>query len=145
MPKRIGNNPKRRIAPLGRFSPQDLQRLVSTVRYHGSPHHKRVPANYGFHGPVGPRPHKSLCDGKRVIRLGEARSLLLDGLKRGMVSAYLMNGFPKYIWSVDQDGEPYEAKLGHEGRSYHGYRLGIDDRMMRNEVIREWRARSRNL
>lgn len=145
MPKRVGNNPKRRIAPPRHFSSQELQRIADAVRYQGSAHHKRVPADYGFHGPASPRPHKSLCDGKRVIRWGEAKSLLIDGLKRGMVSEYLMNGFPKYIWSVDQDGEAYEAKLGHEGRSYHGYRLGIDDRMMRDEVIREWRVRNRNL
>lgn len=143
MPKRFGNNPKRRIAPQHSISQQELHRIADEVRYLGSAHHKRVPADYGFHGPPSPRPHKSLCDSKRVIRRDEAKRLLIDGLRLGMVSTYRMNGYPKYVWSVDQDGEPYEAKLGHEGRSYHGYRLGFDDRAMREEVIREWLARSR--
>ena len=29
-----------------------------------------------------------------------------------MVSTYRMKGCPKYVWSVDQDGEPYEANWG---------------------------------
>lgn len=143
MPKRFGNNPKRRMAPSSYFSPQELQRIADTVRYRGSAHHKRVPADYGFDGPLSPRPHKSLCDGSRVIRWDEARSLLIDGLRLGMVSLYCINGIPKYVWSVDEEREPYEAKLGSDGRSYHGYRLGLDDKAMREEVIREWRARSR--
>ena len=144
MPKRFGNNPKRRIAPPRYFSLEELQRIADTVRYQGSAYHKRVPADYGFDGPLSPRPHKSRCDGKRVIRWREAYVLLLDGLKLGLVSVYCMNGLPKYVWSVDQEREPYEAKLGSDGRSYHGYRLGFDDRAMREEVIREWRlARSR--
>lgn len=142
-PKRFGNNPKRRIAPQHSISQQELQRFEDEVRYLGSAHHKRIPADYGFHGPPSPRPHKSLCDSKRVIRRDEAKALLLCGLRLGMVSTYRMNGYPKYVWSVDQDGEPYEAKLGHDGRSYHGYRLGVDDRAMREEVIREWLARNR--
>ena len=29
-----------------------------------------------------------------------------------MVSDYLENGLPKFVWSVDYAGEAYEAKLG---------------------------------
>lgn len=83
MPKRFGNNPKRRISPQHSISQQELQRFADEVRYLGSAHHKRVPADYGFHGPPSPRPHKSLCDSKRVIRRDEAKTLLLCGLKLG--------------------------------------------------------------
>ena len=63
MPRRQGNNPKRRIVPAGALSPAVLARIEEEARYTGSAHHKRKPADYGFRPPVNPRPHKSLCDG----------------------------------------------------------------------------------
>ena len=140
MPVRNANNPKRRIAPQGSFDPDHL---VRRPRYLGSPHHKKYPADYGFNPPTAPRPHKSLCDGKRIVTLGEAEVLFRNGMKYGMVSRHEVNGFPKYVWTVDENGDVYEAKLGHDGRSYHGYRLGADDRAMRRQVIKEWKARCR--
>ncbi|NJL73241.1 MAG: hypothetical protein HC888_17735 [Candidatus Competibacteraceae bacterium] len=55
-----------------------------------------------------------------------------------MVSAPGAHGMPKYVWSVDQDGDTYEAKLGNGG--YHGYRLDKPD-AMRAVVLKEWRTR----
>ena len=78
----------------------------------GSAHHKSRPADYGFHPPVNPRPDKSLCDKWGVIRLLEASKLFRSGIGLGMVSDYLENGLPKFVWSVDYAGEAYEAKLG---------------------------------
>ena len=48
-----------------------------------------------------------------------------------MVSQFSENGVPKYVWSVDLNGDVYEAKT-HPNRNfeYHGYRLGEDDRAM---------------
>ncbi len=48
------------------------------------------------------------------------------------------DGMPKYIWSVDEDGVPYEAKVGNGG--YHGYPLYPDDEMSAI-VLREWSRR----
>ena len=56
---------------------------------------------------------------------------------------YLKSNFPKYIWAVDSDEEVYEAKLGDDGRSYHGYLLGDDELAMKKWVINEWRERCR--
>ena len=61
-----------------------------------------------------------------------------------MVSAFREGGYPKYVWAVDEKGEAYEAKWGDDGQSYHGYRLGDDDRMMRDYVIDEWEKRCPN-
>ena len=144
MPKRHGNNPKRRIAPQHSFGPKELESLASAARYRGSAHHKKRPADYGFHPPANPRPHKSLCDGRRMIKREEATALFLKGLRTGMISVHRVNGLPKYVWAVDHEGEPYEAKLGHDGRSYHGYRLGLDDRAMRDTVIRAWDERTKS-
>ena len=63
---------------------------------------------------------------------------------RRVVSPYAKNGFPKYVWAVDQDNEVYEAKLGGDDRrSYHGYALNAGrERDLCRWVIREWNARA---
>ena len=58
-----------------------------------------------------------------------------------MVSAFGEGECPNYVWAVDEEGEAYEAKLGGDSLSYHGYRLGDDDKMMRHYVIDEWKKR----
>ena len=137
MMARTANNPQRRIAPPGTT---DIAVLSRKVRYIGSAHHKKNPADYGFNPPTAPRGNKSLCDGKRIVKWREAFKLLRGGIARGMMSTYCVKGFPKYIWAVDEGGDVYEAKLdGTQG--YHGYRLGIDERAMRKLVIKEWRSR----
>ena len=134
-----GNNPKRRIVPPGYFTQAELDGFAVRARYEGSALHKLKPADYGFHPPTNPRASKSVCDDIRVIKHGEARDLLRVAFTRGMVSACEPPAMPKYAWAVDADREAYEAKLGREG--YHGYRLGKDDREMRDWVIEEWNAR----
>ena len=62
MRNRQAQNPKRRIADPGTWTPEALEALLQTASYVGSANHKRRPADYGFHPPVNPRPHKSLCD-----------------------------------------------------------------------------------
>ena len=137
-----GNNPKRRIAKRDRYTAHELERFASAAVYAGSPHHKLRPADYGFDPPVAPRPSKSVCDGKRPVRHGEAARLLQAGMRRGMISAHLEGGWPKYVWAVDDVGEVYEAKLGHGGERYHGYRLAEDDEAMRRWVLAEWYKRA---
>ncbi len=53
-------------------------------------------------------------------------------------SEFAQGDIPKYVWSVDPDGEVYEAKIGQGG--YHGYRLEEEDDM-RSLVLKEWRQR----
>ena len=143
MPQRQGNNPKRRIVPRDALDPEDLGRLAREAHYVGSAHHKSKPADYRFTPPVSPRPNKSLCDGRRIVGKEEAKALFRQGLLRGMVSRYPENGFPKYVWAVDQDGEVYEAKAGGDGRSYHGYALNAaGERDLCRWVITEWNARA---
>ena len=139
--KHRGNNPKRRIAKPGHFTTAELVGFAGRARYEGSAHHKLHPADYGFHPPTSPRPSKSVCDDIRVIRLAEARELLRAGFAKGMVSISRPQDMPKYVWALDADGEPFEAKLGRDGR-YHGYRLNLDERAMRDWVVDEWERRS---
>lgn len=140
MDRRKSNNPKRRIVPHGSLTEEEKKILIVSLRYVGSALHKRRPGNYGFHPPVNPRPHKSMCDDKRSIILEEAQSLFEAGIKKGMVSIYRENNVAKYVWSVDADGEVYEAKIGNEG--FHGYRLSEENEsIMRNVVLDEWEKR----
>jgi len=115
--------------------------FLDAAKYVGSANHKRRPADYGFHPPASPRPHKSLCDDLRLIPAAEARRLFVDGVRRGMVSEYCTgNGLPKYVWSVDAEGEVYEAKWDRGG--YHGYRLDKDgERHQCEYVLKAWRQR----
>ena len=115
--------------PADRATDQVTQLLERSARYVGSGHHKRYPADYGLQR-TNPRPTKSLCDLERVIPLNEAKSLLTEGIRRGLFSEIRQDGFPKFIWSVSRDGEVFEAKTDtHGSGEYHGYPLEDEDAM----------------
>jgi hypothetical protein len=138
--KRAGNNPKRRVAPQDHLSDEAKVELARRARYIGSGHHKRNPADYGLER-TNPRPTKSLCDLLRVVPLAEAEELLQQGINIGMVSELAFEGFPKFIWSVDMEGEVYEAKTDPMTVGvYHGYRLEEEDDM-RDNVKAIWKQR----
>jgi hypothetical protein len=140
---REGNNPKRRLAAADALLAEERQKLALEITYVGSGHHKRFPADYGFNPPISPRPSKSLCDGKRIIRKAEAQALLKSGAEKGMISPPSFSGFPKYVWSVDADDEVYEAKTDPKSPgNYHGYRLEEEDGM-RDIIKRNWKVRRR--
>lgn len=144
MRSRSGNNPKRRIIPSVDLDANAREQLTARVRYVGSGHHKRNPASYSMDR-TNPRPTKSLCDAAKHVALDEAQRLLREGILRVMVSPLGNDGFPKYIWSVADDGEVYEAKTHpNTPGQYHGYPLeGEDD--MRSYVSRLWAERCKEL
>lgn len=141
MGKRESNNPKRRIAPCASMSDDERSMLANNAVYVGSALHKRMSGDYGFRPPVNPRPSKSLCDDLRMINKVEASQLLKDGIRKGLVSSVRSNeSLPKYVWSVDQDRNVFEAKLGTDG--YHGYRLDREqEKHMHDLVLTEWDKR----
>lgn len=141
MPTRQSSNPKRRIAEPGAISKAQLDRFLDQAEYVGSALHKKRPADYGFHPPTNPRPHKALCDDLHAVSATEARLPFVSGVRKGMVStAVVVDGLPKYVWTVDEYGEAYEAKWGRDG--YHGYRLDSDaEKCMRESVLKAWSER----
>ncbi|MDR8398670.1 hypothetical protein NE850_20255 [Paraburkholderia sp. USG1] len=140
---RNGNNPKRRIAPPERLTEDEKVALTEAVRYVGSGHHKRNPADYGLQR-TNPRPTKSLCDLERTIRLAEAKQLVASGIECGLISEPQANGFPKFIWSVSEHGEVFEAKTDTHGTGeYHGYPLEDEDDMHKY-VKSIWKERCQN-
>lgn len=140
MPRLYSDDRKRRIAEVGSIAPETRSNLAN-ARYTGSAHHKTRLADYGFIPPTNPRPDKSVCDDVRIIRLSEATRLFRSGIAAGMVSSHLQRGLPKYVWAVDGDWEVYEAKLGGDGMSYHGYRLSPKDDN-HEYLMAEWRKRT---
>ena len=143
MPKRDGNNPKRRIEPVQRVDWDHMAWLKQNARYAGSAHHKGTPADYRFNPPTSPRPSKSLCEAASSVLLAEAQELFLKGIDLGMVSTYREGDYPKYIWAVDEDEDTtvYEAVISKGSNTYHGYALGADNRFIRIRVINEWNSR----
>ena len=135
---RAGNNPKRRIADHNQFEADVLNIFADELVYVGNAIHKRYPGDYGFDPPVNPRPWKSLCDKGHTILLAEAQQLLRSGILKGMISTYFQGDVPKYVWSVDAEGRPFEAKIGLGG--YHGYMLEPDDDMAAL-VLKAWAGR----
>jgi hypothetical protein len=144
MGKRQGNNPRRRILPEDASSMDRRAALKKQLRYAGSAYHKLRPGDYGFVPSHNPRPSKSVCDDLRPLLLKEAKLLFETGIALGMFSQFEEGDVPKYIWAVDNFGEPYEAKTK-PGRDepYHGYRLGDDEHAMRRYVLEEWNRRWR--
>jgi hypothetical protein len=140
MRNRSGSSPKRRIVVAGSVPKERLKELLQRARYVGSGHHKRSPADYGFER-TNPRPTKSLCDANRVIALEEAKELLRIGILSEMMSLPPDGGFPKFVWSVSQSGEVFEAKTHpNTPGMYHGYPLESEDDM-RERVLKIWKDR----
>ena len=119
--------------------PEALERLAAEVRYGGNPDHKRNPGDFGLTPPSLPRADKSLCDSVKIFESAEALKLLKQGILQGMISEWDgMNGFPKNIWSVTDDGIPLEAQLENAGNgTYHGYPLEVNDDF-RESVLAKW-------
>ena len=137
-PSRKAFNPKRSIAPDP--GPEDLARWRHVVSYGGNSEHKRNPGDFDLTPPSNPRPDKTLCDGADISSRAEALKLLREGIRRGLVSVQIRNGFPQNIWAVTKDGIPLEGQLENPGNgTYHGYPMPEAD-WFRSKVIDRWNA-----
>jgi hypothetical protein len=144
VPRRTSFDPTRRICEPIAWSSVQRAALINAAKYVGSGHHKINPANFGLVR-TNPRPTATVCDYKPVtktIMLAQAIELLQTGVKKAMLStAMAATGMPKYIWSVSDEGIPFEAKTNaNTPWQYHGYPLDEND-PMRKEVLKAWRIR----
>lgn len=134
--KRKTSNPKRMLQPSP--SALNLPQLASLARYGGNPQHKRSPGDFGLTPPAEPRPDKTLCDASGVLSRNEALLLLCEGLRKGLVSVQVRNGWPQNVWAVASSGVPIEAMLDNEVTgSYHGYPM-LEGDPLREEILRAW-------
>ncbi len=136
MPPRRKFNPKRRIAE--GVPDHERERLLAGVQYVGSAYHKSNPGDFGLTPPSQPRPDKTLCDVVMIFEHEVALRCLRRGIERGLVSAVPVGGWPKYIWSITDDGHPLEAQCDNTG-CCHGYPLPDADPFA-DVVRRRWGA-----
>ncbi|HOJ04258.1 MAG TPA: hypothetical protein PK916_09670 [Bacteroidota bacterium] len=134
--KRKSYNPKRAIST--RPVEADLSRWSQSVEYGGNPEHKKNPGDFGLTPPASPRPDKTLCDGVGIFDRATALRLLREGVRRGLVSEQMRQGYPQNIWAVTSDGVAMEAQLENAGTgTYHGYPLQEKD-PFRGIVLHHW-------
>ena len=143
-------NPKRRIIPKSQWNPERGRAWADQARYTGNAEHKVRPGDYGLTPPCNPRPGKTLCDADQSFTQNEAQALLRQGLKRGMISVQMRNGWPQNVWAVSATTTPsgppetvqvFEAQLSNRVTGeYHGYPMPRNDDF-RQTVIEEWQRR----
>ncbi len=134
--RRTAFNPKRKI----RLSCEgiDLDQLSGRIGYGGNPEHKRNPGDFGLLPPSRPRADKTLCDIVDIDKKEDALRLLREGVRKGMVSDRIINGYPQNIWAVDDNGYPLEAQLENQYLgTYHGYPMPETD-PFRQEILNRW-------
>ena len=139
--RRQGYNDKRKIsaAPVSKDDRAKLEELASRTHYGGNPEHKKNPGDFNLTPPANWKPDKELCDRVGIFKRNDARKLLRKGVRKGLVSVQVRNGWPQNIWSVSPAGEPLEAQLeNQETGSYHGYPMSEDD-PFREDVIKRWK------
>ena len=116
----------------------ELDWLVSSVKYGGNPEHKRNPGDFHLNPPAQPRADKTLCDAVGIFDKSKALRLLREGLRRGLISEQTRGEFPQNVWSVTGEGNPLEAQLENRIQGiYHGYPMPLNDDF-RYEVLRRW-------
>jgi hypothetical protein len=84
--KRRSFNPKRSIRSQS-DAPDVLRDLSRRVSYGGNPEHKKHPGDFGLQPLNLPRLGKALCDSVWIFSRAEARRLLRDGMRKGLVSS----------------------------------------------------------
>jgi len=77
----------------------------------------------------------------RIIPFEGAKAMIQKGIMCGVFSDFFLEGHPKYIWYVGDDGEVYEAKTDLMTPGvYHGYRLEEEDNV-REYIAQTWKDR----
>ncbi|MFH7321498.1 hypothetical protein ACHHRT_12940 [Desulfurivibrio sp. D14AmB] len=133
-------NPKRRLLD-GKLSGDRTAMLKHSMRYCGSPLHKKSPGDFGLTPPAAPRPGKSLCDATGIFTVAEATALLHRGVEAGLVSDD--QSFPRYVWAVLEARQVVEARCDDPVRgTYHGYPLEKHDPMA-ELVLQRWREQEK--
>lgn len=128
-------NPKRKIRPT--TSQTEREKLAQGAQYGGNPEHKKNPGDFNLTPPAAPRPGATLCDAVGIFTREEALTLLRNGIRRGLVSVQLREGWPQN-WAVGPNRIPVEAELENAAiGSYHGYPLQEGDPFA-EKVIQAW-------
>ena len=137
-------NRKRKLAPEGSFPAEELEQLAQAADCSGNPLHKLSRGDFDLTPPAQARkPSKeqqsrSVRDTAKLFKRKDAIRYLREGPRRGMISVVRINGWPKQVWAVADDGIAMEAQRDGNG-SYHGFAMPKDD-PMEDIAKRGWEA-----
>lgn len=117
-----------------------LEALAARIRYEAYAKHKQEPRAFGLE-PLGDvSEDASFCDAHAGWRPEDMRrlpALMRRGVQAGLVSDQWRLGDPALIWSVDDDGWIYEARLTLATQAlYHGYPMLPPDAMAPKVIAR---------
>ncbi len=123
--QRSSDNDKRRPqdpAPSEDF----LAALAERASFEGYSKHKRNPRAFGLDPFNGDPGDSTFCDSHASFLpadMSRVPELLRRGILAGLVGSTQDNsGDPTMVWTVDDNGWIYEARITHPGRAvYHGY------------------------
>lgn len=115
IPPRLRDNNKRRLSEL--VSAEEIESLLASVTYEGSPKHKRNPSIFGLEPFNGSRGDATLCDDHANFQPADMERipiLISRGIRAGLIGSNL--------WTVDNSGWIYEARLTNSDQAqYHAY------------------------
>lgn len=115
VPKRRSDNDKRRLD--SQPSAEQIEQLLKTTTYQGSPKHKRHPHLFGLEPFNGIRGDATLCDehaGFAPADMAQVPALIRRGLRAGLIGSAL--------WTVSDNGWIFEARLTNASSGeHHGY------------------------
>jgi hypothetical protein len=121
---RSSDNDKRRLRDP--IPPRDwLTSLADRASFQGSSKHKLDPRAFGLEPFTGSREDATYCDGHALFSprdLDRIPSLLQRGILSGLIGHNCVQGDPTILWTVDDNGWIYEARITIPGQAvYHGY------------------------
>jgi hypothetical protein len=136
---RSSNNDKRRLrepAPMDAW----LRDLADRATFEGYSKHKLQPRAFGLELFSGDREDATYCDGHaRFAPADMARvpTLLRRGIFAGLVGHNFAQGDPTLVWTIDDNGWIYEARVTIPGRAlYHGYPVLQSEAIARPVIAR---------
>jgi len=113
--------------------------LAKRARFQGSGKHKLEPRAFGLE-PATPDADDSFCDGHDGFTpedMSRVPSLLERGIKAGLIGHRDSQGDPTILWTVDDNGWVYEARITTATQAiYHGYPLLEGDAFARKVITR---------
>lgn len=118
-----GNDPRRLSEALP--SPKARRTLAGRATFAPYSKHKKDPSAFGLRPYEGGHEDPSYCDahaGFTPADVARAPGLLRRGLEAGLFGKVIKKGDPGLLWSVDDNGWIYEARVTNPGYAvYHAY------------------------
>lgn len=132
-------NDKRRLS---KFPPSLAERQDLAARSSFDPYekHKKDPRAYGLPLYKGDHEDPSYCDehaGFMPADMDRALPLLKRGIEAGLFGDTLKKDDPGLLWTVDDNGWIYEARITNPGHAlYHAYPVLPNETIARKVLIR---------